>query len=49
MKAKAGVEAIRRARTTHGFYSARDIEERRYDRLLLRLLEFLAAQLRSDN
>ena len=40
----AGLEAIRRARTKHGYYSARAIEERRYDRLLLRSLRSLLAQ-----
>jgi hypothetical protein len=37
----AGLEAIRRARTIHGRYSARAIEERRYDRLVLQAIRAL--------
>jgi hypothetical protein len=44
-RAAAGIEAIRRARTKHGRYSARAIEERRGDRLLLRQLRSLLRQL----
>jgi hypothetical protein len=40
----AGIEAIRRARTKHGSYSAGAIEQRRYDRLLIRSLKVLVAQ-----
>ena len=43
-RTEAGIEAIRRARTKHGYYSAQAIEQRRYDRLLLRSLKFLVAQ-----
>jgi predicted transcriptional regulator of viral defense system len=44
----AGLEVIRRARTKHGYYSARVGAERRYDRLLLRSIRSLLAQA-SDN
>jgi len=47
-RTEAGLEAIRRARTKHGYYSASAIEERRYDRLLLRSLRSLLAQHADD-
>jgi len=40
----AGIEAIRRSRTTHGRFSAQAIAERQHDRLLLRQLRDLLRQ-----